>query len=297
MLLFAGLLLLPALPWVFARLEPELASSLAHAAIPVLLTAAALLWAAHLWHMQRNTVVVAVLAPLMGAAVVSSGLHHTEAKLGNWLSALGCAIFVYAMVSVFRMQSHDGGLQAIATAALSLSLGMIAKPPVLLVCALFSVVAFYEDRRHAGGLPRLILLLFTPFFLCLGSLIFLSFLYYGTTADFWWDSAKAVVPHWPLLIPHVADLWPVAFALAVVLSRATAGQAGRADAAFFFLMLFLPALRWVPWIPDPVSELDMSAMLTAGAASLLAAQPLRRTWELYAPLAVLCGATSTQWSQ
>jgi hypothetical protein len=79
-----------------------------------------------LWGMAAASILLLLLA--------GPWLRETE-NLRAWLGTLGCGLFVYAMIWVYAAHEREPGLQPLATAALVLSIGVLAKPAVVAGCA------------------------------------------------------------------------------------------------------------------------------------------------------------------
>jgi uncharacterized protein YggT (Ycf19 family) len=285
---FGCLLLAPALPWLVTQLNARIETALAVAPI-----AACGIWSVHLRKSALPWAASLPCAALLAACCTFSFLHHPEHGPREWLSAFGCGIFVYAILSVLRMREKERSLQAIASAALVLSIGMIAKPAVLVIGILLSAISYFDDRRQTGSLGKLFLLLFTPLMLCLSFVMVLSLLYFGNLTGLGWIAPTGSTQS-QLSVPiAIHDLWPLGMGLAVLLGRAVAGKAGRSDMGYLFLVLVLPLLSTVRQIPDPVTGLDFAVMLVAGAAYLIA---LDAPSTKLARFAVLAGLGAGFWS-
>lgn len=283
------LLAAPFVPAAVARLGPEQQALVNVALVPSLLCGIWLLWMIHLLVKQTGRFAAVLLTLLLASQTIAGIGHMPSESLHDWLVALGNALFVYALLWVFRMHEEESGLQAIASAALVLSIGMLAKPAVLVLCALFSAVSFFKDRCLAGSAGKFLLLLFTPALLCLISLVLLSFLYYGSLAGLHWFRVGPLPPSTTATFPLVA-LWPLVWATGVVLGRLFAARSGRPDLAYLCLLVFLPVLGSLHRLPDPITPLDMGAIITLGAACLLAAGG-RLSWqEWFCVLTGLAGA-------
>jgi hypothetical protein len=224
---------------------------------------------------------------LLAICSAFAAFEHPTVSVVQWLHALGCGVFAYAMLWVINMHEKESGLQAIATAALVLSIGLIARPSVLILCILLSIIFFFEDRRLAGSIGGSFLLLTTPMMLCIVSLIGLSFIYYGSLAGLSWFTPQSFKPSLPHIELVPRELWPAGLGIAILLGRVAANKSGRSDLAYLSLIFVLPALSAVQWIPDPITLLDLSAIMVCGAACLIALQPPRTVLARVSLLAVL----------
>lgn len=237
------------------------------------------LWARHLLAAGMGGVWSLLYAGLLAAACILSLPEPMTHPLWVWLHAFGCGIFLYAMLWAFGLYEQKGGLQAVATAALVLSFGVLAKPPLLVLCVLFCAIFLFPERRLAGGPGKLFLLLFTPLLLCLLSLALLGILYHGGILKSWWAVALPVQAARLDFSSSLHDLWPLAFGLVTLLGRLIAGKSGRPDLLYLSTAILLPDLRLAPWIPAQLCPLDFSIMLVCGAACLLATAPPLRVRE------------------
>ena len=248
---------------------------------PLALCALALcaLWAWHMLAAGMGGVWSFLYAGTLATACILSLQEPMNQTLPEWLHAFGCGIFVYAMLWAFSLYERKGGIQPLATAALVLAFGMLAKPVLLILCVLFCAIGFFPERRLAGGLGKLLLLLYTPLLLCLFSLALLGYLYHGGILKSWWT----VAPPAEIARLHIScslhDLWPLAFGLVTILGRLIAGKSGRPDLLYLLIVILLVDLRFVPWIPNQPNPLDFSVMLVCGAACLLATAPPLRVRE------------------
>lgn len=269
-LLPVGILLLLALSWVYARYGQEIIPYTENRLVAVSIFAAAVLWHQHLLAEGINRFWSLLFAVLLAGASVLSVLQHEDQTLPEWLHAFGCGVFLYAMLWAFNMYEREKGLPAIASAALVLSMGVLAKPSVLFLCAMFCFVFFARERRLAGGFGNLFLLVFTPLFLCIFSLILFNFLYSGGLAGLWWIAAPPTKNESFQMSSDPLNWWPVAFGATALLCRLFTSRASRPDLAYLIILIVLLDFRLVPWIPGQPSALDLSVMLVCGAACLVA---------------------------
>lgn len=199
---------------------------------------------------------------------------HRGAYIDEWQGALGCAAFTYAMLWVFKVHDNDSGLRALATAALLLSIGIIAKPPLLICCALLSVAVFFDEERQVGEFFNSLLLLLTPVVLCMLAIATLRALAVQGVAQFAWSASQNQLDPAPLHLLSLARQLPgLSFCAAVLMARVLMRKAGSPDLAFLFLVIILPTLGMAPWMPQPVSTLDVAMIISWGAACLLALDP------------------------
>src|SRR5271165_1620717 len=271
--LLACLLVMAVLPWAYGRMGARWSTSLA----VVLMLAACGFWHFHLQMAGLPRDWSRLFGVLLGGAWVLTLLRHSGRSLLAWVSALGCGVFVYDMLWVFKMHEREVGLRPIATAALVLSIGVLAKPAVLMVCVALSLLLLFDERRSFGGVLESALLLFTPVALCVSFLFALNVLSAGSFARIPWITPQATAAA-PLRVTSFAhELWAAWFGLAALVSRLITGKADTSDLAYLCLALLLPTLGVASRMPDPISVLDLSVVLGAGAACLVALDPPRST--------------------
>jgi hypothetical protein len=219
------------------------------------------------WGMAAASILLLLLA--------GPWLRETE-NLRAWLGTLGCGLFVYAMIWVYAKHEREPGLQPLATAALVLSIGVVAKPAVVAGCACLSLAVFIDERRHVGGWWRSLLLLLTPILLCAGLLGILNSLWAGGLVNQMWDTS----------VPDVgARLWSLTglageghllcFPLALLASQLLEGKTRKTSLAYLFLIVFTGVVGTATWMPHPLGLADFTMVVAAGGCSLLALDPPR----------------------
>jgi len=219
--------------------------------------------------------------------------HRPRVDAAQWQGALGCAAFAYAMLWVFKVHDRDSGLRALATAALLLSIGILAKPPVLICCALLSLAVFLGDRRRLGGVLHSVLLLLTPVALSLLAIALLHAFAVQGVAQLAWTVSTRPLDSAPLHLSTLAhDLPGLSFCAAVLTARLLMRKSDSPDLAFLFLLVFLPTLGMAPFMPEPMSALEVSLILSWGAAALLALDP---PLPVLSRLVALGGASLSLW--
>jgi hypothetical protein len=251
-------------------------------AIAVLCMAVAcLLWCFHLsaGMLCRNHAYP--LAALLACQLILPSIYSSAIPASAWLGALGCGIFVYAMLWVAAVHECEPGLQPLATIALLLSIGVLAKPAVAIACAILSALSFFRSRRKFGGFLNSTLLLITPAMLCAFAFLALKAL---TTTAFRGTFPQAMTGHLSqnsgpldlsMLIQESQSLW---FSLAVLLSRFFERKTGISDVSYFILIAFLSTAGAAHWMPSALSQIDIQLIVYAGAACLLALSPPKRTY-------------------
>lgn len=210
--------------------------------------------------------------------VMAEFQHIFMGGLGACWSAMGSGLFVYLMVWIFGMHEREKGLQALATAALALSVGILARPPVILGCVLLSVILFVDERRSWGSSFSSLLLLITPVLLCAVLLGFLNFFWRDGVLHTLWNYGNlrtgAAVDgdnrFSALLIRETATF---IFVIGVLAARLLERRAGKADLALVFMVLTLSTVGVRAWMPGRLSVDDVRLVLTCGGASLLALKP------------------------
>ena len=201
----------------------------------------------------------------------------SSASWGTWCSSLGCGIFVYAMLCVLSAYARERGLQPLATIALILAIGVVARPPVIVGCILVSLVIFIDERLRTAGLLSSLLLLFTPVGLC-G--VFLGIMNYFSPGGF-------SLAEWNLNLAesafdiHTAELLHIGsgtlvFLLAVLGVRLSEKKAGTPDLALVVLCSFLGLVGTMRGIPGRLSVDDLRLILTCGGCALLVVAPPTR---------------------
>lgn len=199
----------------------------------------------------------------------------------NWWSALGCAVFVYAMLCVLSTHERERGLQPLATTALILAIGVLARPPVIMGCILVSLLILFGEYRNERRPLSSMLLLFTPVCLCWITLSFMNhFSSTGLLPVEWRWNTSAVTAG-----PPFDALSEVAFRqvaptlilmLAILAVRLLEEKIGKPDLAFLFLSLFLGTVGTIQVMPGRLSGDDVQLILTGGCCALIALDPPAR---------------------
>lgn len=239
--------------------------------------AACALWCIHL-KSEDSSGLWAYLIPVLLACQLLLLLSRQMDPGSRWFEALGCGLFVYAMIWVSAIYERTPGLQSVATLALLLSVGVLAKPPLAVACALLSVLFFFRSTRRFGGFFGSALLLFTPMVLCAAAIVGINFL----TAGALHAAIPQVIavpslkgtqdPFWPFFIREAPIL---CFPLAVMLARVFERKSGISDLSYFMVtaFAFVAGMAW--WTPEILSALDIRIIVCAGAACLLALNPAK----------------------
>jgi hypothetical protein len=241
-------------------------------------TVLCLLWRFHLEVDSHPSLWNWLLAGLFSLQLFVLTLHTPGIPLSDALGTLGCGVFIYAMIWVFTLHEREPGLRPLATAALLLSLGFIAKPALVISCALLSLVIFLNQRRKFGGVLGSTLLLFTPTVLCLFPLFALATLAPDPFHDVAWKMLRMNNGSPPVIgIPDpvawgglASSLW---FSLSALASRLIERRTGISDVAYILVLELVVTAGLQPWMPDPLSSTDFSMVVYAGAGCLLALTP------------------------
>jgi len=243
------------------------------------MTAVLILVSSSLWYLHLRSVGMPeswnlLFSTLLAGQSVVWLFCHPVAEIGAWQRALGCAFFAYAMLWVFEVHESETGLRSLATAALLLSIGILAKPPLLICCALLTLAVFFDERRQQGGLLYSALLLLTPVFLCTIGILALRALAVEGLARLDWTIDAARFDPAPLHLYSLPWQLPaLPFCAAVFAIRLFSRKTGSADLAFLLLLVVLPTLGMAPWMPRPMLPLDITMTMKWGAACLLALDP------------------------
>lgn len=239
------------------------------------------IWFLHLRSSGFSLKWSACFAFLMLGVFTAVLVRATSPGWMHWWSSVGCGVFVYVMLWVLGMHERERGLQPLATAALALSLGIVARPPVILACILLSLVIFLDQRREEGGLLSSFMLLFTPALLCAVLLGFLELVWPGGLVSKVWDlgyvgegmTTGTALRHDAIVFRSSATLALVATVLAV---RVLEKFVGKTDLGFVFLLLFLVVIGTMRSLPGRLTIDDLRLVLTFSACSLLAVKPPTR---------------------
>jgi hypothetical protein len=132
-----------------------------------------------LWqiHMESAGVSHWIILP---AIALFCAQFSTQAASFRDLAALAGGVFVYLLIWVLAEYDRQPALQGVATAALLLSGGVLAKPPIAIACVILSLAFFLVHFRSAAHPAGFGLLLFTPAVLCIAGGVVLAFLNAGS---------------------------------------------------------------------------------------------------------------------
>jgi hypothetical protein len=237
------------------------------------------LWCMHLSVQAASSYLRYLLTALLGYLIVSPVIERPSLAASDYLAALGCGVFVYIMLWVADVHKAESSLRPVATLALLLSVGILAKPAVAMSCVLVSLVFFIASRRNLGGAMNSALLMFTPAALCMTAFFVLKALAAGTVVS----ATPPLLRPQPIASP--ASAWfnlltlsriPVVlwFAAGVLLIRAFRRESGFSDLAYLIVIAFLSTAGVAHWMPDALSTTDIRMVAYGGACCLFAMTPL-----------------------
>jgi len=235
------------------------------------------LWCFHLRTSGLSACWSALFAGSLFGLWRSQCAAFSSANWGTWCSSLGCGVFVYAMLCVLSAYGRERGLQPLATIALILAIGVVARPPVIVGCILVSLMIFIDERLRTAGLLSSLLLLFTPVGLC-G--VFLGIMNHFSPGGFslaeWnWNLAESTFDIHAAELLHVGS-GTLLFLLVVLGVRFLEKKAGTPDLALVILYLFLGLVGTMRGIPGRLSVDDLRLILTCGGCALLVVAPPSR---------------------
>lgn len=201
----------------------------------------------------------------------------SSSNWATWFSSLGCGVFVYAVLCVLSAYEQKRGLQPLATIALVLAIGVVAKPPVIVGCILVSLMIFIDERLRTEGLLSPLLLLFTPIGLCGVSLGIMNHFSSGGffLAEWNWNLTESALDLHTVELLHVGS-GTLLFLLAVLGVRLLEKKAGTPDLGLVILYLFLGLVGTMRGIPGRLSVEDLRLILTCGGCALLGVAPPTR---------------------
>jgi hypothetical protein len=221
-----------------------------------------------LWHVHMERRGVNRVVSLAALAILAWQLHSEPASFHD-LEALGGGLFVYLVVWVLTTYDRQPGLQAVATAALLLSAGVLAKPPIALSCVTLSLAFFLAHLRSTAHPVGFGPLLFTPAILCaLGATTF-AFLNGGTLLASSIDTRSLAGTvgsdrAWRSLL---------LFPLTVIAFRTIRRRFRSPDLAFLAMYSLGAVICRARWVNGALSLEDLFFLAAGGAAALVSASP------------------------
>jgi hypothetical protein len=230
---------------------------------------------------------------LLGYSVLLPIAENPGIPASAWFAALGSGLFVYCMLWVSAVYVCEPGLQPLATLALLLSIGILAKPALAIACALLSILFFFHTRRKFGGITGYVFLLFTPAILCTLAYFTLNFLITGSPQEAVAHNGIFSVTGWTERFDWqlmAREYSVILFPLGVLLVRLLESRAGASDISYLMLLAFLTTVGVAHWMPQALSALDIRIIVYAGAACLLALAPPQKT--LCRALVLLCACVA-----
>ena len=286
---FSGGLFLLTLAALFLTCSYGWSDNLAKALVVLSLGISGFLW---FWHLRAGSLSGYWSCPLAALLICQLALPILYAPVfpaAAWFGAIGCGLFVYALLWVSAMHEGDPGLRPLATIALLLSIGVLAKPAVAISCALLSILFLFRSRGRFGGFANSILLLITPAMRCALAFLTVNFLVARDTHGAIFQSTLSYPVQsegtigLDLLSREAPFLW---FPIAVLLSRLFERKTGMVDCSYFMLVSFLSTVGMAHWMPSALTPMDIHMIVYAGAACLLAMAPPKRAG---LPLFILSG--------
>jgi hypothetical protein len=269
LLLPALLVAVPLTWWIYVHFGPDLPELGPEQMVRSGIVLGCILWFTHLRFQGVGLLARAFLATILGYGCWLSPVGAASGMA--WLRPAVAASMVYVLIASIDLRRRTGDLQAVASVALVLPLGIVAGTPVLAACALLSVLVLFDRREMAGGAGGLCLLLFTPLITCGPLILFLQNLNGNTRVL---DSISFSVPadlNPGLALPaSLEEAWPLILLLVVLLVRLLTGRSGRPDLFCIFLPVATMFFHMLTNGGDTRLQLEIKAMLVSGAASLLA---------------------------
>ena len=220
----------------------------------------------------------AVWSSLMAASLASQLallFQRADVVEGASINAAINGLFAYGMLWVLDWRRTDHGLQPLATAALLLPIGMLARPALLGCFAVLCLLFFLERRR---GLLSTGLLVLTPTLLSVAAVLTLSSVtnHSGVAALSHSMSTPSVMTSSP--VGHFLELSreiapTLVLCVTALVLRLMHKVAGALDIAYITLCTALAAAMVTRWAPIQVGPMDFAIVIDAGAAYLIAVTP------------------------
>jgi hypothetical protein len=216
-----------------------------------------------LWHLRLES--TGAGAVLRWSAIATAAWQAAAAPSAmHQVTAAGGGVFVFLLLWCLTAYEKQPGLQALATAALLLSAGILIKPAVAIACAVLCLTFFAGHLRRTAEPLGFGLLLFTPAVLCGLAVLAFQFVSAGVLAAGPLLSTSMETPAGPAL--HL-----VLLPAAVLIGRLITGRTGSADVAFLFMCFSAAVSRGIHWPAGAVAGADLFYMGLGGGAALLAA--------------------------
>ena len=233
-----------------------------------------------LWHIHLSKTAVPRWLPLAAVAVLSAQLLLVPAAFTD-LAALSGGIFVYLLIWVLAEYDRQPALQGVAPAALLLSGGVLAKPPIALSCIVLSLAFFLMHIRSAANPAGFGLLLFTPAALCAAGTLVFAFL----NASSLFAQPSVAPPIAPDVVPGFDWGFLFLFPAAVIAFRAFRRCLCGADLAFLAMCALGAMICRGQWMKGALGIADLFFLAAGGAAALVSTSGCRKPGTGPPPLA------------
>jgi len=204
-------------------------------------------------------------------------LAKSGAPIAIGIDAMINGVFVYGILWIIEWRASNRGLQPLATAALLLPCGLLARPVVFGCCAVLCTLAFIKARRPLLSTATLVL---TPSLLCLVVILTLSSLtnHYGVAAL--WHRMSAFVAKDAIALDTPASLMrqlapSLYFCIGTLMCRLIQKSASTTDLLYFLLCVVLAIVMFSRRVPGSLNPYDLSLIIYSGSAYLLASTPWR----------------------
>ena len=216
-----------------------------------------------LWHFHMNSAGVNCWVALSAIALFSATLSVVPESFAD-LTSLAGGVFLYLLIWVLAEYDRQPALQGVATAALLLSGGILAKPAIAISCVVLSLVFFLAHMRFTAHPAGFGLLLFTPAALCATGAAIFAFL---NARSLFAQAAFAALPN---TAPLGAADWRYLFLFpAAVLAFRISRQCWcSADLAFLAMCALGSVICRGQWV-DALQIRDLFFLSAAGAAALV----------------------------
>jgi len=267
--------------FLFATLPICLALAWRPAAVPGAITTSVLVFIlCAVWnvHLSRATSFVwATLTATVVAGQLIVVLSKSGASIAIGTDAIVNGVFVYGFLWIMEWRASDRGLQPLATAALLLPCGLLARPVVFGCCAVLCTLAFMETRRPLLSTATLVL---TPSLLCLVVILTLSRLTNHSGVAALGHKMSLFVAKDPITLNTPASLMrqlapSFYFCIGTLLSRLIQKSASTTDLLYFLLCLVLATMMLAGRVPGTLNLSDLNLIIYGGSAYLLASTPSR----------------------
>ena len=268
--------------FLFATLPICLALAWRPAAVPspaittsVLVFSLCAVWTIHLT--RATSFVWATLTATLVACQLTVSLAELGASIAIGIDAFINGVFIYGILWIVEWRASDRGLQPLATAALLLPCGLLARPVVFGCCAVLCTLAFMEARRPLLSTATLVL---TPTLLCLVVILTLSTLTNQSGVAALWHRMSVSVAKDAIALDTPASLVrqlapSFYFCIGTLISRLIQKSASTTDLLYFLLCVVLATVMFIRRVPGSPNPCDLNLIIYSGSAYLLASTPWR----------------------